>query len=251
MRYPLLLILGLLLTQLAWAGPPFITDDPEPVPFNGWEVYISSLGVHDNTGASGTLPHLEVNRGAMPNMQLHIIIPYAYAQVPGATAAYGVGDVELGVKYRFQQEGPHRLMLGIFPLLEVPTGDATRGLGGGHPRIFLPLWAQKSFGHWTCYGGGGVWLNPGVGNFNFLQTGVVLQYDFSSHLTLGGEYYHYTPASVVVPNQYNYNLGGQYNFNDVHHLLFSAGRSLYGTTNFTYYVGYQWTFGHYVGGAGL
>ena len=47
-----------------------------------------------------------------------------------------------------------RPMIGVFPLVEAPTGDARRGLGAGHTREFLPLWLQKSFGGWTTYGGG-------------------------------------------------------------------------------------------------
>ena len=27
---------------LAWAGPPFTTDDPEPVEYQHWEVYLAS-----------------------------------------------------------------------------------------------------------------------------------------------------------------------------------------------------------------
>ena len=49
----------------------------------------------------------------------------------GRTGAYGLGDIEFGLKYRFIQETDHLPMVGVFPLLEIPTGDSDRGLGNG------------------------------------------------------------------------------------------------------------------------
>ena len=66
------------LAQLAWAGPPFTTDDPEPVEYQHWEVYLASQLAHDKDGWSGTSPHFEVNYGALPNLQLHLIAPVSY-----------------------------------------------------------------------------------------------------------------------------------------------------------------------------
>ena len=43
----------------------------------------------------------------------------------------GLGDTELGVKYRMVSETSDCPQVGLFPLLEVPTGDETRNLGSG------------------------------------------------------------------------------------------------------------------------
>src|SRR5690348_1244140 len=57
----------------AWAGPPFRTDDPEPVPWRHWEVYIASTGFYSRLlGGFSTLPHVEVNYGPVPGVQLHM-----------------------------------------------------------------------------------------------------------------------------------------------------------------------------------
>jgi hypothetical protein len=57
---------------------------------------------------STTAPHLEVNYGAVPNLQLHTIAPMIlYAPGQGASS-YGYGDTELGAKYRFVREGKWR-----------------------------------------------------------------------------------------------------------------------------------------------
>ncbi|HLV79935.1 MAG TPA: hypothetical protein VKT32_06610, partial [Chthonomonadaceae bacterium] len=227
----------------ALAGPPFVTDDPEPVEFHHWEIYISSIYQHAFGGISGTLPHLEVNNGIAPNLQLHLIVPNAFSGMPGSPTQYGLGDTELGVKWRFVQESKTTPQIGIFPLLEAPTGDAGRGLGTGHLQTFLPVWIQKSWGPWTSYGGGGYWINPGAGNKNYWLTGWLLQKDLNAHWTLGGELFYTTSPAVGVRAQLDFNLGGYYNFDDGHHLLFSAGRSLSGDTTFMAYLGYQWTFG--------
>jgi hypothetical protein len=68
----------LIFSRMVMAGPPFLTDDPEPVECQHHELYISSQQVRTQDGNSGTLPHLEYNYGAAPNLQLHIIVPYAF-----------------------------------------------------------------------------------------------------------------------------------------------------------------------------
>ncbi len=229
--------------SVAVAGPPFLTDDPEPVEPGHWEVYLSSVQQHNGSGLSGTLPHIEVNHGAAPNLQLHLIVPWAFNQPPGQSTAFGYGDMELGAKYRFIQEKRGQPMVGTFPLIEVPTGSARRGLGTGHLQVFLPIWLQKGWGHWTSYGGGGYHINPGPGNRDYWFVGWEVQKDLDKHLTLGGEVFHTTPATVGGRSDLAFNLGGQYNFDEGHHLLFSAGRSLDGDTDFMGYFGFQWTFG--------
>ena len=172
------------LAQLAWAGPPFTTDDPEPVEYQHWEVYLASQVAHDKDGWSGTSPHLEVNYGVLPNVQLHLIAPVSFVAPSHEPSRFGYGETELGVKYRFFEETDYFPQIGTFPLIEVPTGDRKRGLGNGHEQIFLPLWLQKSFEPWTTYGGAGYWINPGNENRNWWYVGWLLQRELTSGFTL-------------------------------------------------------------------
>lgn len=129
------------------AGPPFLTDDPEPVDYQHWEFYLFGNG--DHTGAGNyTLngPAAELNYGVLPDTQLHLILPMTTVGVEGAPTETGLGDMELGVKYRFVHETNGWPQIGIFPMAEVPTGDAGRGLGNGKTWFRLPLWVQKSWG---------------------------------------------------------------------------------------------------------
>lgn len=237
---------------VASAGPPFITDDPEPVDQGHWEVYAFSAGAVDAHDASGVGPSVEVNYGAAPNLQLHLIANMAYDFPAGVPAAFGLGDTELGAKYRFIDPGKDDWYpeVGVFPLVELPTGSARRGLGAGYVQAFLPIWMQKDLGgDWTTYGGGGYWINPGPGNRNYWFAGWELQRQVTKRLMLGGEVFHTTSSMVGRGGVTGFNLGGQYDFDDHHHLLFSAGRGglLYAvdaarvSDPVTYYAAYQWT----------
>ena len=97
-------VLWIGLARLSWAGPPFITDDPEPVEYRHWEIYVASQLEQDKAGWSGTSPHFEVNYGALPNLQLHLIAPVSFSAAAHGATNFGYGDTELGAKYRFFEE---------------------------------------------------------------------------------------------------------------------------------------------------
>lgn len=226
------LLTGLALATLS-AGPPFRTDDPQPVDLGHLELYGFAAGQH----ASGIGPALEFNYGILPDTQFHLVAPIAYARAPGLRA--GPGDVEVGLKYRFLHETDTLPQIGVFPLVELPAGDAARGLGAGHTQVYLPVWLQKSRGPWTTYGGAGWWRNPGARNWTY--AGWLLQRDFGEKLTLGAEAFRTTAQTEDGHAATGFTAGGQVNLSERHHLLFSAGRTNDGQTSF--YVGYQLTAG--------
>jgi hypothetical protein len=225
-----------------YAGPPFFTDDPEPVELHHWEAYLASQYIQTSADRSGTAPHIEVNYGAYPNLQLHVIAPAAFDRPAGGPAAYGYGDTELGAKYRFISETNDRPQVGTFVLVEAPTGDAERNLGNGSAQIFIPIWLQKSWGPWTSYGGGGYWINPGAGQRNGGFIGWLLRRDVSKALTLGAEIFHREIETVNGPTGTGFTAGGQLNFGGHYHLLFSAGKDISGPEQLTRYAAFQWTF---------
>jgi len=54
-----------ILTPLvAFAGPPFRIDDPAPVEYKHWELYLASQGSFDQDERSLTAPHVEINYDA-------------------------------------------------------------------------------------------------------------------------------------------------------------------------------------------
>ncbi len=227
----------------AHAGPPYTTDDPEPVEYHHWEVYLASLTNHDRDGWTGTAPHLELNYGAVPELQLHVIAPLAYSAPARGPATFGYGDTELGAKLRFLDERKWTPMIGTFPLLEVPTGSRARGLGNGSAQVFIPFWLQKSFGDWTTYGGWGVWLDAGNANRHWWFFGWLLQRKVFDRFSVGLEIFHTTPEELGAESDTRFNVGSTFDITPNHHLMVSAGRSIVGFGLFQAYFAYQLTFG--------
>ena len=127
---------------------------------------------------------------------------------------------------------------------ELPTGSAGDNLGNGHLQAFLPVWLQKDWGKWTAYGGGGYGINSFSGRGNWGFVGGLLQYQVASNVAIGVEVYHQTALETDFPNQGTaFNVGTIIDFTEHQHLLFSAGRSIDGPTDFQCYIAWQFTFG--------
>ena len=235
-----------MVAKAAVAGPPFMTDDPEPIEKGHSEAYLFSTydGGPDHTKSS-QLPAFEYNTGPLEDLHLHAVLPFSnFNPGDGSRVQHGLGDIELGVKYRFVHESDDTPQVGIFPMLELPNGDAARGLGNGRAWWTLPVWAQKSWGDWTVYGGGGRAFNsaPSMRNYNF--GGLTVQRKITGKLVLGGEIFGQGASSINAQHATFANIGGYYN--DISacggcSLLFRAGHSIAGESHTTAYLGLYWT----------
>jgi hypothetical protein len=257
-------VLLALTTLPAHAGPPFQTDDPDPVEYHHFEMYAFELSDSTGKNVGGTVleaPAYEVNYGVIPNVQLHIVLAPNAAFLPGSNGSngatnYGFGDTELGAKIRFVKETRHVPEVGIFPFVEFPTGDADKGLGVGKTWYRMPLWLQKSWGNpdrqWTSYGGGGaaVFTQDGYNTYPF--AGWLLQRQLSEKLTLGGELFGHGaegPAALSTRSSILADFGGIYEFRKFNKvdgdfdLLFAAGRSIHGQPETYTYLALYWTWG--------
>jgi hypothetical protein len=222
------------------AGPPFLTDDPQPVDYMHWEFYVSSQQQFSDNNIDATLPHFEINYGLVPDVQVHLIVPMQYTKRESLTE-YRYINTELGVKYRFINNSDSSFQVGVFPIAEIPTGKRVTLAGENKLQVFLPVWIQINSGKFISYGGVGYWINPGTGNKNWMYAGWQGQYDFSETVTLGGELFYHTADAVDSEGIAGINLGGYININEHNHILFSVGHSLSGTSATTGYVGYQVT----------
>ncbi len=240
----------------ALAGPPFQTDDPEPVDLGHYEFYVfaASDGTPLETDASG--PAFEFNWGALPNMQLHAVLSFGgidpandpqYLPAGAGPSAYGLLDTELGVKYRFIPQSDTFPEVGVFPMIELPTGSYSRGLGTGKTWYKLPLWLQKDFGPWTTYGGGGYQVVDQAGYRNFRYAGWLLQRDLGDKWTLGGEFWYHGPEGLATPQTHSatmLDIGGYYYFRKpAFQLLFSVGHTVAGQSETYAYLGLYRTWG--------
>lgn len=234
-----------LIPAQALAGPPFLTDDPEPVDYQHFESYVFSQW--DNQPGSGSTtsgPAFEFNWGFLPQLQFHVVAPFETVTAPGMPNANGYGDSEVGVKYRFLQETPNRPQVGIFPMAELATGDAARGLGNGETWYRLPVWFQKSWDHdaWTVDTGGGVAINRAPGQLDYGFAGLLVQRALGPGFTLGTEVYQQGATSAGLTPTTFYNVGGYVNPSPQFSILVSVGHSTSGRSQSIGYFGLYYTF---------
>jgi hypothetical protein len=230
-------LLSALVSLTSEAGPPFDTDDPEPVDFRHWEYYLSSMNNYQPDFISGTLPHVEINYGFAPEFQFHMEAPMNFNLIGNKEFQYGYANTEAGIKYRFFQSRDKSVQVGVFPIFEIPT-VRNNDFSANKLQVYLPVWFQKSWDKLTTYGGAGYWFNPGTGNKNWVFAGWEVQYDLSKHLTLGGEVFYRTAPTTDSHSFVGINAGGFINFTDNLHLIFSFGHSITRDRTFMSYVGF-------------
>jgi hypothetical protein len=238
-------IICCVLAAVARANPPFETDDPGVFPLHTGEAYFFSAGARTADGTTlDAVPGAEVNYSFLPNTFAHLVVPLAYDDPKHGGSAYGPGDVELGFKWRFMSREHDGIDAATFPLIELPTGSARRGLGSRHASYFLPLWLEKDWGPWTVYGGGGRWFMRGAGQRDWWFSGILVHRQLGPDLYLGGELYHETVQTVGGSGATGFNVGGGYVLGGPWQVLFSLGRNLTNVSDnrFSYYLALYRTF---------
>ena len=253
-------LIALFASTSAHAGPPFQTDDPDPVDFRHFEMYAFELSDGTGKNAGGTAleaPAYEVNYGVVPNVQLHLVLPLTVSFAPsGGPTNYGMGDSELGAKVRFVKETKRVPEVGIFPFFEFPSGNADKGLGVGATWYRMPLWLQKSWGPKTGSGpataAAAKVIVPGRPATRTTPSPACwCSASSAKKLTLGTELFGHGAEGAATTSTRAatmLDLGGIYEFKPGFDLLFAAGRSVYGQPETYTYLSLYWTWGP--GGAG-
>jgi hypothetical protein len=159
-----------------------------------------------------------------------------YNYIPHHGADFGYGNTEFGVKYCFIHETKNSPQVGIFPILEIPTIKNSE-FSNGKTQVFIPVWAQKSWGKLTTYGGVGYCINPGTNNKNWIFAGGEVQYEFSPGFMLGGELYYHSPDVDGSKSVTACSIGGSINFSQKFHFIFSLGHSLINDNFTSSYIG--------------
>ena len=216
----MLVWMQLLEAPAAHAGPPFVSDDPEPTDAQHWEVYNFVSGERLNGIDSGQAG-FDINYGATPDLQLTTVLPVDYSTARGQSA--GAGDIQLAIKLRFvhQQADGWLPDIAFFPRLYVPNGS--RRFETGEASLFLPLWLQKDNGAWSYFGGGGYQINAGAGQRDYALLGAALPRRFGDDLLVGAEIYHQSGTLDTALAYSALNLGVTYQISPHLALLGSAG----------------------------
>ena len=260
-----LCLLTLVATPALWAqaGPPFQTDDPSPVPLGHYEAYVFGALAATRVEIDPTGPAFEFNWGALPNVQLHAILPLGaivpsnnplYAPAGQGPSAFGLTDMELGVKYAFVKQSKRRPQIGTFVMFEVPTGNYSEGLGAGRLWYKVPIWVEKEFGHWSLVGGVGYVINNQDQYRDYLYSGYLVKREISERLELSVEVFSHGREGLATPQTQASTLidaGGYYHFKSPGwQILFAYGHSIAGGTEQYGYLGLYKTWGTDKGGGG-
>jgi hypothetical protein len=241
-RYLLLLLCLCPLT--AWAGPPYLTDDPDPVDYRTFEIIPAFTLDRARDGDEESLPTADFNYGIWPDMHLNIQSEFTREAPSSGPSESGLGDLRVALKWRFHKEMDDSPEIAIYPAVILPTGDAAKGLGNGQVSYQFPVWLEKNWGQgWSSYGGAGWTLNRAPGQRDYWYGGWQLQRQLSDAWNLGGEIYSQGATGVGAAGWTALNLGGAYKLDPHASIIFSFGQSFAGASQALGYLGVDFTWG--------
>jgi hypothetical protein len=226
----------------AFAGPPYVTDDPEPTDEGHFEIYAFDAGTSAHAGSNGQTG-IDFNYGGAENLQLTAVLPLDYEKPPEGGAIAGIGNIELAVKYKFIHQEDSGWDVAVFPRLFLP-GVSNR-LGDRHASLLLPVWAGKDFGTWSTFGGGGCALSNGGGSKDYCLMGWALTRQVLRDLNIGAEIYHETAGMHGGKATTGIGLGAVYDLSRNYHLMASWGPGIQNaaqTDRYSWYAALQMTF---------
>jgi Putative MetA-pathway of phenol degradation len=215
-------VLGLC-TVLAFAGPPYHTDDPEPTDYQHYEIYTFTNGIVAEDGTSGA-GGIDFNYGGAPNLQLSATLPMGYTFSSGGPLLGSLSNIELAAKYRFLTQANFGLDVAIFPRVFLPS--ASSNIGQPYASFLLPIWVEKDWDKWSAYGGGGCEINRGGDSHDFCLAGLVITNQITSKLQVGLEIFHQTPDTQGGSTTTSLGTGIRYDLNEHYHLLGYVGRGI-------------------------
>jgi hypothetical protein len=200
------LLLLFLFSGSLHAQMPFYTDDTGVTDIK--TVHIEFFDEYDGLQSSQfpderqNTANVKMNFSPFRDLEVDLDIPYLSIQrAAGSQTSRGIGDTNLGVKYRFRDELPdsNRAAFAVSFYVELPTGNANQELGSGLTDYWLNFIVQKPlsdstrinanlgllFAGNTSTGAVGIETRRG----QVYTGGLSLMHDLSPKLTLGAEVY--------------------------------------------------------------
>lgn len=207
-----------LFANFAFAGPPYLTDDPQPTEYKKYEIYLFENISRSNDGKDSEYG-VDFNYGGFENTQLTAVLPWVTNKANGEKSQSGFGNPELAVKYKFLHQDKHGIDAAFFPRLYLPAKNEK--FGATHSQLLLPIFIQRDFGRYSVFGGGGCTLNHSSNSQNFCNLGTTLTRDINSKFHIGAEIFGQTPDSKDAKSSGGYGIGAVYDMNDKYHILIS------------------------------
>src|SRR3982074_2736763 len=135
------------LARPALAGPPYVSDDPQPTDYKHFEIYSFSNGTATRDGIGGAAG-IDFNYGAAPDLQLTATWPAGFDRPTVGRTSFGLSNIELAAKYRFLHQDSFGLDVSVFPRVFLPSGS--NAVGNRAVSLLLPVWVQTDWtGGWV------------------------------------------------------------------------------------------------------
>jgi hypothetical protein len=223
---------------LAQGGPPFYTNDPGTPGNKNWEINFGYMPFLYTDLAITHTPDVDINFGLGERIQLTYEDAWLRVHDPSGPAKYGMGQDQLGVKWRFYDTGEDGTAFSVFPQLSVnnPNHAVQRGITPAGASLIIPLEFRHRFGPVDVNLEGGynlVHLGP-----DGWLTGLVVGHDFSKRLELDAEFYASGTFHPVFA-QPTLDVGARYKMRPPFILLLMAGRGVEpARSNQPFFVGY-------------
>jgi hypothetical protein len=237
----LILLLGLFFaatSAFAQGGPPYYTNDPGTPGQLNWEINFGYMPFFYSNQSISHTPDVDINFGVGDRIQLTYENAWLRVQNPTSVTKFGLGQSNLGVKWRFYDAGESGLSISAFPqlFLNNPNDSVRRRITPASDAFLLPFEFSKKFGPIRAdYEIGYQFVHKGPDGW---ITGLVLGHDFTSKLEMDMELYSqgtFHPSD----SQPTIGLGARYKIHRPVILLLMAGRSLEPTRpNQSYFIGY-------------
>jgi|HubBroStandDraft_1064217.scaffolds.fasta_scaffold00737_9 hypothetical protein len=222
----------------AQGGPPYYTNDPGTPGNHSWEINLGYMPFLYTNQSITHMPDVDINFGLGDLIQLTFENAWLRVVNPSSTPKYGLGQDQLGVKWRFYENEESGFAISVFPQLSVnnPDDSVARGITPRSASLIIPVEFSKKLGP--------IDLNWEVG-YNYVHTGasgwlagVVVGRDLSKNLEVDAEFYGlgtYHPAN----GQQTIEGGLRYKIHPPFILLLMAGRSVQPSSNEQpHFVGY-------------
>ncbi len=240
--WPIAFVIFSALMRPAVAGPPYVSDDPEPTDYHHFEIYTFNNGTSTRNGTDGEAG-IDFNYGAARDIQLTVTLPAGFDRPAGGPTNIGPSNIELAAKYRFLHQDTFGLDVSVFPRVFLPSGSNTTS--DNRAALLLPVWVQKDWsGGWSAFGGGGCMIG-GLGSQDFCLAGGVLTYQLLPRLQVGAEFFHQTADRIGTPATSSVGLGVRYDLSDTYHLLGYVRRGVENTNEtdqYSWYASILFTF---------
>ncbi len=234
------LLAALCLAPFCAAAEPFFTGDGTTVPYKEWEFELNSTMTFAEHEPDEKSVGLEIKYGLLSRVELFLEMGYDHISKDHTgeevmPALHGVGDSEIGFKYRFLDECAIGPKMAIEPRLGLPT--ANKKMGNDRMWFKIPLWLEKNWGDFSTSGGAGYVFNDADEAKNFTFAGWKVRYDLTESLNIGAEIFYQGADSTDNSDVTLANLGTVYKLNDAFNLQLGLGHSIHGEKQTVLYLG--------------